>query len=70
VDPERVADAGGGVARGELADRAPGVRPDRGHQDAGDAGGDRARDHRVAIGVERRDVEVAMGVDHTARCGR
>jgi hypothetical protein len=63
---ERAAHAGSGVPARELAELAPRPRSDRRHQHAGDAGRRGARDHRLAIRVERGDVEVAMRIDHFA----
>jgi membrane protein len=55
------------MLRRQLAQRVPGARPDRRDQHPDHPGCPGPRDRRVAVGVERRHVEVAMGVDHEER---
>ena len=66
MDADRMAHASGGMAADERANPVPRPRPDRRHQHAHHAGRGGPRDHGIAVGIERGDVEVAVAVDHGA----
>lgn len=63
---QRVPSIGGvnvSVICAQCSQRGPASGAGGGHDDVFNAGGARARQHRVAVGVERGGVEVAMAVD-------
>ena len=64
VDAERDLEAR--IAPGKLLQCAPGVRSDGRNEDALHSGGPGAVEHRLAIRVEARDVQMAVGVDQPA----
>jgi ketosteroid isomerase-like protein len=51
---------------GEGAQGGPGVGPDRRYEHPDDAGRGRARDHGLAVRVERAQIEMAVRIDHGA----
>src|SRR6185503_2653873 len=55
------------MPRSDVAQRLPRAWPNRRDEHAGNAGRCGARQYRVAVGVERGNVEVAMRVDHGQR---
>src|SRR6185503_18518281 len=69
MDAERRAHAVAGIPANQRAHGAPRPRADRRHHDPRDPRRRGARHHRIAITVERGDIEVAVRVDQRCACG-